>query len=149
MTKKSNDFVLSSREELHKQAAKELDKFVKEEKKAARKVKKESSIERLVNAEEKRIQEEIARILCMTNSERVDWICEKHYSFIQSINWKTGSDFLKGTTYYDRHLITIYVQELLYLLTTYNLEFNREMTNILIERNEVELLSLLNILNYL
>lgn len=156
--KKNEDFQLTSKEELQLQVQKELKKFIREEKKNKQSSNKESSAKEdnteldlieILAKEELKLKEQVKLVSKMTDIEKAEWLCDKHNEYILTMNYTLCADVLNGTEYYERFLLVAYLQELLNLLATYDIEITKEMTNVLIEKGEVELLSILNVLNFL
>lgn len=149
-----NEFEFSSKEKLEKEVQKELKKFIREEKKLAKnpdqKTKKEdSTLEEIFTKEDSKIRNDINLVARMTDSEKIDWFCDKMNELVQTLNLSMNIDVLDGTEYAERYLLTVIMQEMVSLLSVYNIEFSKEMTEILVDRNEVNFLAMLNTLNYL
>ncbi|GEM_PF-2060692 len=155
--KKNEDFKLSSKEELQLQVQKELKKFIREEKKNKKSNKESSTKEdnteldliEILAKEELKLKEQVKLVSKMTDIEKAEWLCEKHNEYIATMNYTLCADVLNGTEYYERFLLVAYLQELLNLLATYDIEITKEMTSILIEKGEVELLAILNVMNFI
>jgi hypothetical protein len=113
------------------------------------KIRSETSFDKIHKKEEETLQADIERIQNMTDQEKIDWLCEKHNSFVSVVRFVTNKDFLSGDTYIDRYLIIDYMHQLLVLLSTYNFTFNPKMVEMLLKKNECDLLSILNCLNYI
>jgi hypothetical protein len=154
--KKSDEIVVSSKEELEAEVQKELNKFIREEKKLAKdpayksKSKAEDfTLQDIIVKEDSKLQESVKLVARMTDFEKIDWLIEKHNDMIVTLNYSMNLDVLNGTEYIERYLCTVYQQELINLLHVYNFEFSKEMVDILISENQVELLSILNVLNFI
>ncbi len=79
-----------------------------------------------------------------------EWIMERHDIFVSRIEYQLSHDFLNGTQYMERHFILIYMMEVLNLFTFLDIETLPEETiRYLHKKNYAELLSILNVLNYI
>lgn len=152
---KKDEISFSSKEELEKEVQKELKKFIREEKKLAKdpkskeEKKQDDLFAEIFNNEEIKLQDDIKIVSLMNNLQKVEWFCDKVYSLVKTLNHSMNVDVLNGTEYVERYLLTVLMQEIINLLTTYDVEFSKEMTLILVEKQEAELITILNTLNYL
>jgi HSP90 family molecular chaperone len=152
-----DDFVFKSNDDLQTEVKKELNRFIRQEKKLSadkeKEIKKESkktqTFEEILLKQEELIKQDVEKIKASSDLDKVKWVMEKHDSFVDTINNLVRQDFLNGTEYMDRYLIILYMQQLITLLTTYDIEFNNEMTTVLVNEGYTELLSILNVLNYI
>ena len=110
---------------------------------------KTKDLAEILENEQKELLKEIARINLLTEEEKAYWVIEKHNSLVEAINWNIHQDFLNGDTPFDRYLIITYIQQLLDLLTVYEMGFTKTMIDVLIKENCVELLAILNVFNYI
>lgn len=120
--------------------------------KIAEKVNKKSEnfeLDEIIENESKELKKDIDIFNSLTEEEKAYWVIEKHNSFVETINWTLQQDFLNGDSSFDRYLIITYIQQLTNLLTIYNVEFTKIMIGVLIKENCVELLAILNVLNYI
>lgn len=152
---KKDEISFSSKEELEKEVQKELKKFIREEKKLAKdpkskeEKKQDDLFAEIFNNEEIKLQDDIKIVSLMNNLQKVEWFCDKVYSLVKTLNHSMNVDVLNGTEYVERYLLTVLMQEIINLLTTYDVEFSKEMALILVEKQEAELITILNTLNYL
>jgi DNA polymerase II small subunit/DNA polymerase delta subunit B len=152
---KKDEISFSSKEELEKEVQKELKKFIREEKKLAKdpkakeNKKQDDLFAEIFNNEEIKLQDDIKAVSLMNSLQKVDWFCDKVYSLVNTLNHSMSVDVLNGTEYVERYLLTVLMQEIINLLSTYDVEFSNEMASILVEKQEVELVTILNTLNYL
>jgi len=109
---------------------------------------KELEIDEIIKNEQDIIKKDIAIVHKMDDEEKAYWIIDKHNEFINAINFTIEQDFLNGDNPFSRYLIITYMHQLTNLLSTYEIEFTAKMVNILVKENCVELLSILNVLNY-
>jgi hypothetical protein len=150
-----NNFKFKSKKSLLREAKSDIKKYLNESNiedtilTAGDTVIKEKQFYEIAKEEEKKLEKEIEQVQKLSDSEKVDWIIKKHKEFTDIINGSIQGDFLNGTDYTDRCLILVYMYQLLDLLTTYGIEFNKKMIQLLEIKNCDELLSILNCFNYL
>lgn len=89
-------------------------------------------------------------IKTMSPVELARWIIDRHEQFISRVDYQVSHDFLNGTHYMERHFILVYMMELLNLFSFLDIETLPEETiAYLHKKNYAELLSILNVLNYI
>ncbi|HRZ18949.1 MAG TPA: hypothetical protein P5136_02740 [Methanofastidiosum sp.] len=157
--KDTDELVLSSIDQIRAEVKRELNSFIRKERRDAKKnkdkveekkvKKEEETLEKILVKQEEDLKKDIERVNNLSDSEKVDWLIEKHDSYVKTIDQLLRPDFLNGTEYFDRYLIVTYMQQLITLLATYDIEFNKEMIDLLINKGYVELISILNVLNYI
>jgi hypothetical protein len=109
---------------------------------------KNFELDEIIENENKELKKDIDIFNSLTEEEKAYWVIEKHNSFVETINWTLQQDFLNGDSSFDRYLIITYIQQLANILTIYDVEFTKIMIGVLIKENCVELLAILNVLNY-
>lgn len=86
----------------------------------------------------------------MTDAQLAGWLIEKHVSFVEMISHISNRDFINERTYDDRCTMLMYMDQLNTTLFVYEIDYlNEEVISILEEKDQIELLSILNTLNYL
>lgn len=106
--------------------------------------------QKILEEEYNKFKEEKIRVKAMGGKELAEWLIDKHDDFVETVNYQISQDFLNGDTAMDRYLIVMYIAELSNLLTAYEIEpFDKDFINVLVEKNYAELLSILNVLNYI
>lgn len=96
------------------------------------------------------LEKERAKIKAMSDKELAEWIIEQHEQYTTTIDWSVQQGFLNNTDKVSRYMISLYINELFVFLEMREIEtFSKEVENILLQRNQSELLSILNVLNYI
>lgn len=151
MKKKIDGISMKSDDQIRKEVQKELRKAEREAKKEEKRLKQqqEDTIKVALAEEDTRIKEDIEKVSKMSDEDRADWLIGRHQEYIETMNWAIQGDVLNGADNVERYCLLMYLQELMSLITIYNIEFTKAVVERLQDKKEVELLSILNVLNYL
>ena len=85
-----------------------------------------------------------------TAEEIADWLIDQHEQYIQHINYTVQHMFLEGTDYTSRYMKLVYMNQLFTFLQYREIEyFDKEVGQHLANKNEGELLEILQVLNYI
>jgi hypothetical protein len=113
-------------------------------------IQKCENIEKALESSEKDFKKEKLVVQNMAPEALALWLIEKHTSYVEALKITLQSDFLNERDPTNRYYILIYASELYVLLTSFELDFfPKEVTDILEKENQVELLTILNVLNYI
>ncbi len=81
--------------------------------------------------------------------EYAKWLMEQHDQYVETINWQISQGFIEGRTYEDRYLIIMYMSNLCMFLGMREVDsIPREVVDILVENNYVDLVCILNVLGF-
>ncbi len=77
------------------------------------------------------------------------WLMEQHDQYVETINWQVSQNFIEGKTYEDKYLIIMYMNSLCMFLGMREVDsVPREVVDILVENNYVDLVCILNVLGF-
>lgn len=152
MPKKENKKVEKDfKKEANDDIQKALKKVKEQRSKKPKKSKKELTTESALKEEIKKIEKEKKRIKKMNSEEFAEWLIDKHQNYTSTMRYLlSGNDFLNDEDDESRFYLLTYMNELCSMLSTYEINFmGKEISDILYSKNEVELLAILNVLNYI
>jgi hypothetical protein len=145
--KSQNDLLSEVQAEIEAELAKippEVLKKEEEERKA--KAEYAQTIEDIWKAIEK--EKDFLRVC--SDEEFADWLIDQHHQYVETINWHMSQNFLDGETAQDKYLIVTYMYNLYMFLEIREIEHIRpSVAALLIERKEVDLVCILNVMGYI
>jgi 23S rRNA pseudoU1915 N3-methylase RlmH len=155
-----NEFKIKSKEEMEKEVENDLKKALlkakkefKKEQKEKKKAEKEEKIklDTIISQERLEFEVEKARVKALNYEDFAEWLIEKHQDYTITLQYMLGGvDWLNEPGDEERTWVLTYIFEMFNLLASYEIDFlSNEIRDILYERNEAELLSILNVLNYI
>lgn len=143
--KKEKEIKFSTDEELLKKVKRDIRKHIKEEKALPPKTKEEKIFEDMEN----HFQKEKLKVKHMNSVELAGWLMDKHDSFVETMNWMFKCDFMSCEDFDDRFLKVMYINELCNLMMAFEIDhINEDVVGLLQDNNYVDLIQLLNVLNF-
>jgi hypothetical protein len=148
---------MASKKKYLKEAREEIEKCLAETKEGKGstsesmmdELKNSLKVEEILEDSDKQIQQEKIRLKTLSSAELMQWLMDKHDAFTELFDYMISPGFLDGEDYFSRYCIITYMQQLNVLLSVYEIEFTEEMVAVLRSKNYAELLSMLNVLNFI